>query len=583
MLSSLEQSSQLAVVNGTHDANGPSLIVDAPATPQDEDSTPVSSQQSMPPTETANSPRLDPSSSFKSDLNDDLDAQSVIPSSLTPPPSSQMPPVAGAGVVNPLAFIGSQRSGFVSPPETGLIGVKRDDVAPGFATPTQQQINDASTDEVRNMLQTLIAEHSRLKMQAAHHRMQNVLLTMQAEEDANRAAVEHEMTKREVEALQQAECQRQARRDITVATESAQARYLRLEMMYKDVVEENQVLNQRLKGARKVLEERADEIESLKEDREVLLTRIRENREHFHLLCSPGGIFHGAMTPKVQSQSPQQPRATPRQTPRSAQRDAHHPDHGQRGFAVLLEALSQDNNSAPSTPISGLRPGNRAAPRHTRNVQSMSSLPTTPVGRARADTGGLLPSVDLVPQTEPPHRHSQSRFFPETPISSKSRERRRSRESTISAEEDNEELARQALKSIATTSSFASRGSQSARSSRRRPSGEMEEVYESQASQRASEMLRRDPRESFEVASSVNSRDGTPTATDKSAKLQAKIFGPLNKGGLAPSGKRKFGEAVEGFSMREQLANPTKKLREAGGLRGDPSRVGLGIQYSRDA
>jgi len=215
----------------------------------------------------------------------------------------------------------------------------------------------------------------------------------------------------------------------------------------------------------------------------------------------------------------------------------------------------------------------------------MSSLPTTPTGRARYDHGGLLPSIDLVPQTEPPYRNS--RFIPETPTPSR-REVRKSRESTISAE-DNEELARQALQSVA-AASFASRGSQISRGSRRQQAGdeEAEDVFESQASQVASEMLRRDPRESFEVASSMgNSRSGTPAPADKSAKLQAKLFGGLNKSGLAGgSDKRKFsgqhGDGRDDLSPRDGLTSPTKRLRVAGGLR-DPGHVGLGIQYSQQA
>ncbi|KAK4176414.1 hypothetical protein QBC36DRAFT_9443 [Triangularia setosa] len=570
MASDSGQSSQI-MVNGIPYEDR--LMVDGPTTPLDDDTVIPMSQQSLPATEMSNSP-LNHTASFRSDSNDDLAIPNVIPSSLTPPPSSQVPGVAVAVAASTQGFNGSQRSGIVSPPETGLTAVKREDGVPGYMTPTQQQISEAPPETLRRMLQSLVAEHAQVKMQAAHHRMQNVLLTFQAQEDANRAHVEHELTRREVDVLQKAESARQARRDISTATETAQARYMKLETMYKEAVEENRLLNQRLRGARKVLEERAEEIATLQEDREVLLNRIRENREHFHILCSPGGMFHGALTPKVsQAQSPQQHRATPRQTPRSVQKETQHRGHG-HNLADLLEALSQDNNSAPSTPITGHRPRTAVGPKHTRNVQSMSSLPTTPV-RFRGDNGGLLPSVDLVPQTEPPQRFP--RFLAHTPTAPRSVERRRSRESTISAE-DNEELARQALKSITTVASFAPRTSISSQRSRGRMQDgeevEEAEIFESQASQAASEMLRRDPRESFEVAASVgNSRDGTPAAADKSAKLQAKLFGPLNKSGgaLAGGAKRKFSDAaVDGCAA---AGVKSKKLRDG--------RVGLGIQYSQ--
>jgi len=581
MSSDLEPSAQ--VVNGLHE--GGVDLIDEPTTPLSDDSIIASSQQSIPPTEAPYSP-IDPVSSFKTELNEDRPAPSVIPSSLTPPPSSQMPNT-GASTANPLGYLSSQRPGIVSPPTTGINGFKRESVAAEFATPTPSQVADASVDELRAMLQSCMAEQARLKMENAHHKLQYNMLSIRAEEDTKRAAVEHEMTKKEVQALQQAECARQARRDITTVSESNQAKYLQLQVRYERTLEEKDALQKKVKAARKVIQQKEDEIAGLADEREMLLNRIRENRDHFRLFRSPGGMFHGAMTPKAQATSPQQHRATPRQTPRSAHRDNQR-DHHQEGFAVLLQALSQDNNtSAPSTPLGAQRPASRVPLKHTRNVQSMSSLPSTPLSHSQGANRGLLPSIDLVPQTEPPQRHS--RFIPETPTTPRSRERRKSRESTISAE-DNQELARQALQS------FASRGSQqqqqhSARSSRRRLSGEEgedEEVFASQASQAASEMLRRDPRESFEVAASAgNSRDGTPAAADRSAKLQAKLFGGLNKAGLssASHGKRKFsgqhGEVADGYAMHDRVTSPTKKLREVGGLR-DTGRVGLGIQYGRE-
>lgn len=259
--------------------------------------------------------------------------------------------------------------------------------------------------------------------------------------------------------------------------------------------------------------------------------------------------------------------------------------------------------------------------RHQRNVQSLSSLPTTPTSRPRGGYAGLLPSADLVPQTEPPplrfsehygagngsHSHS---YMPETPTRRTHRhrlpdlqERRQSRESTISAEEDhdrhdaNEELARQALESVAARAAQHQHASSSSRPE--------EEVLESQASQAALAMLRRDPRESFEVASSTgNSRDGTPgsqvpATTEKSAKLQAKLFGGLNKSSTTATDKRKFGNGSSHMgssqgSSDELPTSPTKKVRVVPSLRENTDshwhrhhqqteqqpRVGLGIQYN---
>lgn len=287
----------------------------------------------------------------------------------------------------------------------------------------------------------------------------------------------------------------------------------------------------------------------LTEERDMLLNRIRENREHFHMLCSPGGIFHSAMTPRQQSvSSPQQYRATPK---------AHRGDDREHGLSALLQAMSQDNNSAPSTPLVSHRSVQRHAGKHNRNAQSMSSLPTTPLNRGR--DGGLLPSVDLVPQTEPRARysaHSAQKLEPTSTPTPKPDRRRKSRESTISAE-DTEELARQAVELAA----GASQGSRANRS--RREDQDEEEVFDSQASQAATELLRRDPRQSFEVASSAESRGHSPAPLEKSARMQAKLFASNLRGGaVAGADKRKFSS-----SMEEERASPKK------------SRVGLGIEY----
>ncbi|OTB00480.1 hypothetical protein M426DRAFT_324261 [Hypoxylon sp. CI-4A] len=530
------------------------------------------SQQSIPSTEGPNSP-LDPSTSFKTELNDDRNPSSqVIPSSLTPPPSSQIPHTNGVSGL-PLGYVSSQRANIFSPPATTLRTLARDgNHASEFVAPTAEQIADASADDIRTIVQACLAENARLKMETAHHKLQYNLLSMQADEDAKRAEVEHDMTRREVEVLRMAENSRQARRELNAATESTQVKYRELQAQYEMVVKENDALQKRVKTATKIIQQQSEDRDSLVDERDMLLNRIRENREHFHMLCSPGGAFHGALTPKTPAAtSPQQHRATPRQTPKSVHRDVRHEnDTSQAGFAVLLQALSHDN-SAPSTPTAVNRPPPRAPMRHTRGVQSLSSLPSTPIARARGDYSTLLPSVDLVPQTEPPNRYTTSRYALDTPAQKRGRQ---SRESTISAD-DNEELARAALESVAAaTQSYMSQGS---RGSRRRE--EEEEVYESQASQAASEMLRRDPRESFEVASSVGSRDGTPAPVEKSAKLQSKLF-PSFKSGLAPE-KRKVSGSAEGNDLRQGLLSPTKKARYGNGNESN-GRVGLGIRYGQE-
>lgn len=489
-----------------------------------------------------------------------------------------------------------------------------------YEPPTGQQISDATIDELRAMFQSCLAENARLKMETAHYKLQYNLLSMQADEDAKRAAVEHDMARREVEVLRSAEEGRQARKDLSAAAESAQAKYLQLKILYDAVLEDNESLHRRSKLAKKVIQQKEDDIVSLTDERDLLLNRIRENREHFHMLCSPGGAFHGALTPKTPAvASPAQYRAAARQTPKSMHRDPRHGDAGgqagQAGFAALLQALSHpDNNSAPSTPHNtSSRPAPRTAAKHSRGVQSLSSLPCTPTSRPTGGHAGLLPSVDLVPQTEPAPRLGGRRRVPDSPTP---RRVRKSRESTISEGENehgknNEQLARAALESVAAaTQSYMSHEPRASHRSARRhdpqdhhddeyaggeedgndeeeEEGEEEEdeVLESQASQAATEMLRHDPRERFDVVSSGGSRDGSPMPAEKSAKLQAKLqaklFASVNKPGMG-SEKRKYGGGVGSDGARhETLTSPTKKMRH-GAVGRDTQGIGLGIQYGQE-
>lgn len=778
-------------------SNVPHNSVEVPSTPLGAalgatESVIPASQDTILSTEGPGSP-MDADESFRTELNDnddeDIDVevetvlppQNTIPSSLTPPPSSQhrfqppqqrhplplqqpqQPHVSGtvsASASSTTAVNGnnnslhvpsalSQRSTMPSPPGTGLSSVaqaRRDAAAAAalglgtaasnaaaavaaaaaaaangnvnvngspllggatdFVPPTPAQIVDASPDELRALLQASLAEHTRLKTETAHHKLQYNLLTMQADEDAKRAAVEHEMTRREVEALRAADSARQARRDLSTssATEVSEAKYRQLKAWYDEAAEENDSLQKRVKLAKRVIQQKEEEMAGLTDEKELLLNRLRENREHFHLLCSPGGLFHGAMTPKPQG-SPVHTRATPYQTPKRASikaapatshNTAANTNHASaEPFAALLQALNQENNSAPNTPLTGHRPPPRHIAKHVRNVQSLSSLPTTPTSRPRGGEyggGGLLPSVDLVPQTEPPprfggptghgqghgpghghshsvsHSHSQSfttsasgRYFPETPIRPRHRlpghqgastanpaGGRRSRESTISVDEDshnsqshsqthnqsqqghggsigralsgNEDIARQALESVArsTTQSFPPPSYGNSRSSRpldRSTSSSSgtaadEHVFESQASQAASAMLRRDARESFEVAaqreaSREQERERERERESSGGKMQAKLFGGVNKAG--PVDKRKFSggqpthadQHMDAHNSHLQ-ASPTKKVRIVPSLRDnndsyrhhhthgyshnqpaaqDPDRVGLGIRY----
>ncbi|PNY27274.1 Uncharacterized protein TCAP_02804 [Tolypocladium capitatum] len=554
-----------------HQPNGDGALGPVDAAVGETGPPPSSSQLALPSTEIPGSP-LDPNQSFKMEAGDDGPAATVIPSSLTPPPSTQVAAAHNGSARR--TFSQSQQSSLFSPPATIMNAIRERDIVADYVPPTAHQVRDASVEELRAMLHTSLAEFQKLKMETAHHRLQYNLLSMQADEDSKRAAVEHDMVRREVDALRLAEHSRQARRELSISSESTRAKYMQMKTWYEEAMEDNETLLRRLKAAKRVIQQKEEETIGLAEERDMLLTRIRENREHFHMLRSPGGIFHSALTPRQQTVSTPQQHRPAHHTPRLAHRDEREvPEYG---LSALLQAASQsqDNNSAPSTPVQSHRAVQRHVAKHSRNAQSMSSLPTTPINRAH--DASLLPSVDLVPQTEPRLRRSQQHRVPTTPTPTRDR-RRKSRESTISVE-DNEELARQALESAAAVQSFTSHTSRPphAGPSRRRDDEDEEEVFGSQASRVATEMLRRNPGKSFDVASSVASPDGTTGLAERSARMQAKLLSSTKGNGVD---KRKFSGGVPaGEDVRREQGSPTKKMRVGGPLAEDP-RVGLGIEY----
>lgn len=515
---------------------------------------PDSSQITLPSTEVPASP-LEPNHSFRTQYDDEDDRMedTVIPSSMTPPPSTQIEPPQNILVRRTISQ--SQQSNLVSPPATLNNHLPLREASSDYAVPNLRKIHDASADELRSMLQASIAEQQKLKTEAAHHKMQYSLLKIQTDEDANRAEVECEMLRREIEALRMTEQARQAKRELSTFSDALQTKFLDAKFLYEGALDEVDTLGRRLKVATKIIQEKDKELMNASDEKEQLLTRIRENRDHMKKLCSPGGIFHDALTPKQPSPtSPVLARGTPRQAARG---------EGGHLFNTLLEAASQDdtNNSSPSTPIQASRSIGRRGGGHHRNSQSMSALPTTPIRRRTT----LLPSVSVVPQTEPQRRFAE----PVTPTPKG--KRRKSRESTISEDvDDTEELARQAFQSI----QHSAQRSLATSNSQGHSYGDDSDVFGSQASQAATEMLRRDAKKSFESRSPSASQEGQGAAHNSTAAIQARLLTNLR----SATDKRKFSGQHE--SMGDpQLAqgSPPKKSRVTGE---SPSRrFGLGIQY----
>jgi hypothetical protein len=453
---------------------------------------------------------------------------STIHSSITPPPSSQ-PPNTRRPVSSLRESITPEPTALSSPPPTVVNGTKKEaSHSTTLTRPTQEQILNASPEELQEMLKAILTENSKLalkvgeaRMSAAHYKLQHNLLTIESEDALKRMEVEQEMTRREIEVLQE------NRRD------SAGTEYIKKIKEYcKNLEDENVALHRRVEKAKRLIEDKDDQLMDAQEEIHRLQDRIRTNREHFNVLRSPGGPLH-ISTPKTGPSTPQQYRTTPKHTPATNRSSVRYvrertQDNQEKFNALILagSVLSQENNSAPSTPVLGRRPEPRTPSRHNRGVQSLSSLPTTPgSGRSQNAASALLPSAQFSPESEARVASTLSHA-----VNQQSRQRRRkSRDSTISASDNDDEIVQ--------VHSFRV---------------ESEEVQESQASQSATEMLRADPRESFEVAAS---RSVTPSVVDKNLQ-QAKIFGGITK--------RKLEE--------DALKPVAKKVRTGEG-------IGLGIGF----
>ncbi|KAN0117640.1 hypothetical protein V8E51_003617 [Hyaloscypha variabilis] len=447
---------------------------------------------------------------------------SAIHSSITPPPSSQAPNTR-LQVSSVRDSVTPEPTALSSPPPTVVNGTKRAASSSTTLTrPTEEQILNASAEELQHMLKAVLAENSTLgvivgeaRMSAAHYKLQHTLLTIESEDALKRMEVEQDMTRREIEVLQE------NRRD------SASSEYIKKIKEYcKNVEDENAALHRRVEKAKRLIEDKEDQLIDAQEEIRRLQDRIRTNREHFNILRSPGGPLH-ISTPKTGPSTPQQYRNTPKHTPATNRSSVRYvrertQDNQEKFNALILagSVLSQENNSTPSTPIIGRRPEPRTPSRHNRGAQSLSSLPTTPgSGRSQNVASTLLPSAQFSPESEARVANTLNHAI----IQQSRQRRRKSRDSTISASENDDEIVQ--------GHSFRQ---------------ESEEVQESQASQSATEMLRADPRESFEVAAS---RSATPTVLDKNLQ-QAKIFGGVTKrkleeDGLSPIAKKvRTGEGI---------------------------------------
>lgn len=459
-------------------------------------------------------------------------------SEMTPPPSSQLP----ARTTSPILYELPATIIPASPPATLKQGVPLPAVDAcrrysNVSLPSAQQIANASADELRDLINELIPALGEARMSAAHFKLQHQLLSIETSESAMRAAVEHEMTRREVDVLQKPEYRRSdtlssLAQHRTAHVPSSSLVEIALQRRCEHWEKLNASLETRFRRAKKMILHQESKNLDLTEDNQRLRQRIRENRAHINQLRSSGAL--SVATTMRSDLVPQYRKTTPRfsQSARSNASLRGARTNRQDPFAALLAAdqvLNGESVSVPSTPIQNHASNFHLG--HTRGTHSLSSLPTTPA-RSRPATANspLFTPVNRI-TLDSVYSHSAP------PVRSARAEQergRKERDSTISASDNEEEAYTD------------------------------DDVPQSQASQAATHMLRRSPTRKAETT-------GHATKTITSSTLtQGKLFGQVKKAGVtgyAASMKRK----VTGKDAEED-ANELKRSRFNEG-------VGLGIGH----
>lgn len=350
-----------------------------------------------------------------------------LPADLTPPPSTQIPKPS---YKDPNRFL--MRSGetaLVSPPATLKIGTNTMyDVRSGVL-PSLEHTQEFSEAQLRDLVSQLLPAVGEARMTAAHAKLQHSLLSIEIVEVVQRAAVEHEMIRRELEVLQasspllrsraQTSANTPAQRQIANAFEAA-VEHARI------VDAENHLMQRKLKQAKKLIKHLDGKKVRLEEANDLLRQRIRQNREHVDAMRLSGTISLDN-TPRLMHNDPGQRAKGSNSSARTGTQDPFHT------LLFAGQVLSGETNSVPSTPTHP-RPI-KMHHSHTRGTHSLSSLPMTPI-RSRpmtADDVLATPINQIIPTSHISFSAPNTRFVPQV-----DEIRRADRDSTISASDQDE-------------------------------------------------------------------------------------------------------------------------------------------------
>ena len=449
-------------------------------------------------------------------------------SAMTPPPSTQLPKSASKSAQ--AKFISRREHSLASPPATLKTGPPLTSHGLFGEVPTLENVETMDEAQLRTLVSELLPALGEARVTAAHSKLQHSLLSIETEESAKRAEVEHEATRREVQVLQEGSPVHRH----SFSPRSPQAsmqRSLHLALAHcRELQQENSRLEKRLRASKKMIAQLDGQNTDLKEHIQLLRQRIKDNRDHLNELQSSGAIsIHGTPFTEYNTPLPKSTPKTPATTSRAA-RDINPAVSSQDPFDALLFAGQVLNGEASSVPSTPNQPRSRKIhSQHIRGAHSLSSLPNTP-NRSRPITADDV----LITSTERSRaNHRVSFSAPGSRLTyQEEHHTREDRDSTISASEDEEG----------------------------------EELPGSEASQMAANLLRRSLGPQKEVA---------PVAvqTPDTGKLtQGRLFGQVKKPAVARmESSSKRGNDVNSY---DEIVRSSKKSRTADAA---SDRVGLGI------
>jgi hypothetical protein len=454
-------------------------------------------------------------------------------SSMTPPPSTQ-----AQSQIQTIARTPSPLGLLNSPPPT----TKQEtcpSAPPISSIPSQDQINNASVEELRSLLTDVSGSLREAKTTAAHYKLQYNMLVIDSNKAKNEMDVELAMLQRELDVLQDAEDRRRATSTPLQSIEASNLAAIHDLTRQVDMLSlQNEDFKIALSQERRNAEQRDVRVASLEEQNACLRQRIRQNREHMNGILD--NVLERSPSSAMNTPSRNSYFGTPRRAPMSTPgRQIERRDN--LAFDALLLAdkvLSQETATAPSTPKNQGRSGR---PGHVRNTHSLSSLPSTPNRRIQPAGQILRTPLHMASILEPVEAPAS---VPHLPIThSISRRRRASSDSTITASEDERQ---------------GSKGGAS-RSHAQSPYDDV--LPESSASQAATSMLR---------------------TTPKKAKTQSKIVGKVTKASTSYASKVSSEYLVSPEKRRIASGVPGAEAERRSGNDGSPKKrrvgnIGLGI------